>query len=666
MANEFLKTGGRDREGLARGLKTNKEGNLTTVDAYTVLQNEVTYQADGKLVDIKNPRMCGPFDVQGMDQLFVSLVGNGAHTWELWIHEIILSNDRTTERVINSFRANNRVYSSNQTFTVPINSALIKVELREITIPNMPARLSALYLAARKNPQPYKTTKALNQNYLSINEKAVLMDEVNYDSQGQWVAVGASRKTPLFDVRAYDHIQFYLNGNGVHTWELWVNEIVRNENGTNHRVVKSFRVGDKTHRSNQILEFDISSPFIELEFKEITSADGGRLVAFYIVGSKKGSEETALQQLVNTLNTRPSVQKELPNKPELKNIHLVKGTGDQILWYANGLFYANDRSNRNRVLTSPDAETWTLLHEFSVPISKILVGDTGYIMAGGVFGEVFISDENGVFSSTPNFVTGKLSHMFGRFKHENILGFSTYHSPAGMGDGQLHEAFLSTDNGKTYNKVFDNEKLATLLKSGGTYTDPRVHLHDFEYDPYSGRLYIWQGDFDSVTFYYSDDWGASWNIGFPRGVADNHSQIIANKEGITFGADNPTGGVGFLKLNRNSTMPEVDIANFDKNHWNFKISEGENYVAAGKFIDRKNDLYLLAFEVEHDKNSVRSGVLAYSRDGIDWQILFRSPIKGGHTGFETVFYGNNKLVALYKDNSSPLIYNTLIADMEIK
>lgn len=375
--------------------------------------------------------------------------------------------------------------------------------------------------------------------------------------------------------------------------------------------------------------------------------------------------ETTLQQLVNILNTRPAVPKELPNKPELKNIKLLKGTGDQILWYANGLFYANDRSNRNRVVTSPDAENWTLLHEFSVPISKILVGDTGCIMAGGVFGEVFISDENGVFQSTPNFVTGKLSHMFGRFKHENVLGFSTYHSPAGMGDGQLHEAFLSTDNGKTYNKVFDNAKLATLLQSGGTYADPRIHLHDFEYDPYSGRLYIWQGDFDSVTFYYSDDWGANWSIGFPRGVADNHSQIIATKEGITFGADNPTGGVGLLKLDRSSTMPEIDIANFDKNHWNFKISEGENYVAAGKFVDRKNDLYLLAFEVEHDKNSVRSGVLAYSRDGIDWQILFQSPIKGGHTGFETVFYGNGKLVALYKDNSKPLIYNTMIADMEI-
>ena len=670
MANEFLKTGGRDREGLARGLKTNKEGNLTTVGAYTVLQNEVTYQADGKSVYLGTPRMCGPFDVQGMDQLFVSLVGNGIHTWEIWIHEIILSNDRKTERVINSFRANDRVYSANQTFTVSINSALIKVELREITIPGTSSRLSALYLAARKNPQPYKTTKALNQNYLSVSEKAILMDEVNYSSQGQFVDVGASRKTPVFDVRAYDHIQFYLNGNGAHTWELWVHEIIKNEIGNSQRVVNSFRVGDKVHSANQVLEFDISSPFIELEFKEIASVDNGRLVAFYVVGEKRGNNAV--------LNSPEVVSHDLPpvmphpdfDIPKLKNIRIIDTPIKWVHTFKDGLFYGSKGAT---IYTSVDGENWEELK--SVPtyenngIAKLFISDTGRIITCMGNGEIWRTDLNQGFGAGATYKTGNFSHYYGSTQHGNVIGVTTYET-AGLGETKKHEAWLSTDNGATFKKIFDKNTLVSLQPDN----DGRVHLHDIEYDPYSGVIYIWNGDFENAVLNYSTDMGNTWYTIEPTKVNGNTTQLIASKTGIALGGDTFGGGFEYVRLDRSKLLfPEIQDADISTDYWKFNDGledgqSGSRYIAYKKYVNRDEGIYLVPYKPEYLKDGdFKTTYLAYSPDGISWALLWRGYESGHLLGLDDIVYGNGKLVGAYnfKEGETDSERKLFVADMKI-
>ena len=670
MANEFLKTGGRDREGLARGLKTNKEGNLTTVDAYTVLQNEVTYQADGKSVYLGTPRMCGPFDVQGMDQLFVSLVGNGIHTWEIWIHEIILSNDRKTERVINSFRANDRVYSANQTFTVPINSALIKVELREITIPGTSSRLSALYLAARKNPQPYKTTKALNQNYLSVSEKAILMDEVNYSSQGQFVDVGASRKTPVFDVRAYDHIQFYLNGNGAHTWELWVHEIIKNEIGNSQRVVNSFRVGDKVHSANQVLEFDISSPYIELEFKEIASLDNGRLVAFYIVGEKQGNNTVQNSPEVVSNDLPPAMPYPDFDMPKLKNIRIIDTPITWVHTFKDGLFYGSKGAT---IYTSVDGESWEELK--SVPtyenngIFKLLISDTNRIIACMGNGEIWRTDENQGFGAGATYKTGNFSHYYGSTQHGNVIGVSTYER-AGLEDTKKHEAWLSTDNGATFKKIFDKTTIASLQPNN----DGRVHLHDIEYDPYSGVIYIWNGDYENAVLNYSTDMGNTWSTIEPTKVNGNTTQLIASKTGIALGGDTFGGGFEYVRLDRSKLLfPEIQDADISTDYWKFNDGledgqSGSRYIAYKKYVNRDEGIYLVPYKPEYLKDGdFKTTYIVYSPDGISWALLWRGYESGHLLGLDDIVYGNGKLIGAYnfKEGETDSERKLFIADMEL-
>ena len=675
MANEFLKTGGRDREGLARGLKTNKEGNLTTVDAYTVLQNEVTYQADGKSVYLGTPRMCGPFDVQGMDQLFVSLISNGAHTWEIWIHEIILSNDRKTERVINSFRANDRVYSANQTFTVPINSALIKVELREITISGTSSRLSALYLAARKNPQPYKSTQALNQNYLAVNEKAILMDEVNHNSQGQWVEVGASRKTPLLDVRAYDRIQFYLTGNGAHTWELWVHEIIKNEIGNQQRVVNSFRVGNKVYSANQVLEFDISSPFIELEFKEITSVDSGRLVAFYIVGSKKGSntKETIIVNDGNEI-VSPDSPPVMPypnfDMPKLKNIKFIDTTIKWVHTFKDGLFYGSKDAT---IYTSEDGTSWQKLRTIPTVanngIAKLLISDTGRLIACMGNGEIWRTDESQGFGTGATYKTGNFSHYYGSTQHGNVIGVTTYET-AGLETAKKHEAWLSTDNGATFKKIFDKATLTALQPNN----DGRMHLHDIEYDPYSGAIYIWNGDFGNAILNYSTDMGNTWSTMDPTTVNGNTTQLIATKTGIALGGDTYGGGIEYVRLDRSKLLfPNIKEEDISTDYWKFNdgLEDGESgsrYIAYKKYVNRDEGIYLIPYKPEYLKDGdFKTTYIVYSPDGISWSVLWRGYESGHLLGFDDIVYGNGKLIGAYnfKEYEADSERKLFVADMEI-
>lgn len=408
-------------------------------------------------------------------------------------------------------------------------------------------------------------------------------------------------------------------------------------------------------------------------------AGKGNLLSFYnddtyrFETQKEIANQSTLNELLKAVknldfNIDFNKEESLAKKPYLKNVSILEDTGcDQILWFHDGFFYANKKSARKTLVKSSDGRTWEDVHAFpfSAPtsgISKVLVGDTGHILVGDTAGEVFVSDSKGVFSSTPTFTTGKLSHKFGRFKHENVLGFTTYDAQ-GLDGEQKHEAWLSIDNGATYEKIFDNNTLQNLLNAHPDFSDNRVHLHDIEYDPYSGRLYLWQGDFDSATFYYSDDWGVSWNLGFPRGVAGNSTTMIATVDGLTFGADSFGGGVGFLSLDRRKNIkPIIDIDNYEKDYWKFN-QDGERFVAGGKWVDRENDVYLMTYTVEFDDNAERNAPLAYSKNGKDWQVLWHNHEKGHATGFDTIFYGNGLLVGSYRKIGEP--YRAFIAEVDL-
>ena len=347
--------------------------------------------------------------------------------------------------------------------------------------------------------------------------------------------------------------------------------------------------------------------------------------------------EKTLKRLVSAV----SAASEEP--PHLKNVKVINDSPvTYVHWFHDGLFYG---SYSRSIYTSPDGENWTELTNLEgaeSPIAFVVVSDTNRIIAACQGGQVFVSDENGEFSSTPAFTSGSFDVRFGHFKYRNIIGLNTYESH-GFDDGQKHEAFLSTDNGETFKKVFDISTLDTLPP----LDDDRYHLHDMEYDPYNGRLYLWTGDFMNRTLNYSDDWGDTWHTALPRGEAGNSTQVIATKDGIALGSDTNPGGIAFIELDRSKgTEEKPSIEKYDRAFWSFSDYQ-DRYVALRRWVERDKGIYLVPFAAEYDDNN--SGIIAFSRDGYNWYEIYKSTSKGHWSGFYTVTYGNGLIVATLRD-----------------
>lgn len=343
--------------------------------------------------------------------------------------------------------------------------------------------------------------------------------------------------------------------------------------------------------------------------------------------------------------------------PHLRNARFVEnGLASQgVFWFHDGKFYGANAGTAIRV--SDDAENWEALTSspyeegaMGERIEILLVSETGRVIVGYFNGKVYVSDEDGVFPDEPAFVTSKFSRRRGHFVYRNIIGICTYDT---HGMENKHEFWLSTDNGETFELVFDNSNVE------GTLLDPdRFHFHDCEYDPYSGRIMIWGGDFENRNLWYSDDWGVTWNRTWETFSPGNATQVIATTKGIMLGSDTDPGGFASLTVNRrNKINPIIDSDTYDSHYWHFNPNR---YIAARRWVERDKGIYIVPFYSEHDDGV---GHLASSRDGNTWHEIYKTRSIGFHHGFVSVSYGNGKVVASYME--TPTNIKTFIADINI-
>ena len=365
--------------------------------------------------------------------------------------------------------------------------------------------------------------------------------------------------------------------------------------------------------------------------------------------SEQATEKT-LQRIEHRLSEKNDSVKDVPH---LSNIRWVEN-GMFVNWFHDGFFYSSWDTFLYR---SENGINWMEIHDFDTVtgIKIVLVSDTNRFIVTTFGGEVFISDEDGVFNSEPSFVTeGSFDERWGHFKYGNIIGLNTY---SGHGLTRAHEAFLSTDNGATFKKVFDNSNFDDL-----PLVSDYVHLHDMDYDPYSGRLYLWSGDGPNRSLMYSDDFGETWKLAFERGAVPNHTQIISTPNGIALGIDGAPGGVSYVHIDRSKRInPPLDINMVEPKFWSFS-DDGKRYVANRKWVDRNKNIYLIPYTGENDDGN--HGAIAFSRDGYKWQLLHKSTAKGHYYGIYGVQYGNGKLVAMQKDVDDK--FRIMIADVDLE
>src|SRR5699024_8364813 len=197
------------------------------------------------------------------------------------------------------------------------------------------------------------------------------------------------------------------------------------------------------------------------------------------------------------------------------------------------LFYGS--AIGSKLYTSKDCIEWVELYDFEndEEIAWVIVSDTHRIIVGFKNGDVYISNEEGVFKPTPDIQTGKLDIRFGQTKHNNVILFSTYENKGNF-DTKKHEVWLSRNNGESFSKIFDNDTPDTFKPI--TNKD-NYHLHNVEFDHLSGRIYLYDGDFDQTVLQYSDDWGNTWDAVGERADMWDVTQVSSIHDGLVLGAD---------------------------------------------------------------------------------------------------------------------------------
>lgn len=346
---------------------------------------------------------------------------------------------------------------------------------------------------------------------------------------------------------------------------------------------------------------------------------------------KQAADGKLQVEVANTLNASVTQVPKYPS-PARVNPTLTLVTNGKFPKYMDqktGHMYGNQGA---AIVKSTDYwETTTTLFTITnnyYRIEAVLVTESGRVvvchqLANGQ-GEVYVSDENQQnFAVAFTFTAGFTSYQMAYRVCGEIVLMGAY----GIGG---KEVYLSKDSGTTWAKIFD---YGTVGDAGSNN-----HIHDVEYDPYSGRLLVTTGDNGNANLFYSDDWGITWTkVATTNGTFYQYTQIISYPHGIVFATDGKPDGLRYWKRPTDKTkalINETDIVNL-------KLLDGSDVFKffANKYSKVDSDT-LKATLVPWCRNGSmgEGGALLYaSENGTDWYEIWRMSTTGGsYEGFYNI------------------------------
>lgn len=352
-----------------------------------------------------------------------------------------------------------------------------------------------------------------------------------------------------------------------------------------------------------------------------------------------------------------------PYPPHLENVEIKPITNEQPSpkWRDNnGVLYG---SNWDRVYKSSDEGlTWQHVLDAPSTIFALLVSDTGRIIISTASGLHSTDEEQTEFSDPlATFLgTGRIFEEFGQSMHDNYVVLSTYGNK--NADNPPRQAFLSTDYGETFKEIF-NMPIEEMK-------DPsNHHIHDVEYDPYSGRIWLHIGDGDNRDLKYSDDLGETWDSVYDdANDISNMTHLMSSPYGLLLGSDHTSPGISIIRsteeqsviyprLTDNSPrathkvrypIPENKIESL------ITIVENSNtsHYATRGWVCKKRGVYIMPFLGNAGDGEA---ILLASGDGLNWYHIYRNHIKNSKllnvVGFdESVDESDRYIHAIFESN----------------
>ncbi|MDK6679341.1 hypothetical protein QP248_02610 [Aerococcus sp. UMB8608] len=677
MADKMMRIAGRRDDGSAKAISVNDLGELRVESNHKNLMTEVVSNRDvpkGKTLSL------GVFETIGMDTLRISVSVSNAAGYELTVEELQYPNESSpiarTTKIFNK-STGGYVFSGPNTVEISLSSSAIVLKAKNISN-SMDTRMG-FFVTALKSGSNSTEMMALNtardkaeilktdkNGRLLVNSNFNVIANFTAEDEKNSLAPSASFETSKMSMNGCNVLDLSLFSNLYYGYKAEIREYNYNFEAETFVLTKTHKIKNPEESLSYNTEnkkIKIVSPYVSLYLKSLSS--NLNKIGVEMMGSVHNVSSNKLGQIETMLEQLLEIQKNSqlnPKRAMLTDVKLRKTSVNYIHEYRNGKFYGTYGLD---VYTSEDGEAWEKIT--SLPpkdganriIEHLFVGGYGNLVACCYGGEVFISDENGVFKAEPDIVSGIFNHNWGSTRHENVIAFTTYEK-AGMETSNRHEAFLSTDSGRTFKRIFD--KSIIISPEFPPLEDRRTHLHDIEYDPLSGRLYIWAGDFGAASLYYSDDWGNTWNMfANQRKFAGNYTQLISGPRGLFLAADTSGGGGDFLNIDRNRVInPQLELSDFTEGFWSMQ-DRSKRYLSTKKFVNRAEQIYMFSACPEYDENG-RCGYLAFSRDGYSWQLLWESPHTKHMSGLDTVVYGNGRIVGSYnnKEGDGYLTFTALL------
>lgn len=222
---------------------------------------------------------------------------------------------------------------------------------------------------------------------------------------------------------------------------------------------------------------------------------------------------------------------------------------------------------------------------------------------------------------------GRVSNSLNHVAYEEIVVIASYTMSDFEGDRHGNEVILSSDGGKSFEKVLE----APLESTDAT----NLHIHDVEYDPYAERVWVAVGDGPNTQLYWSDDLGDSWDEIDDRGAFPMVTQVAAFKDCVTFGTDSTPEGI--IRWERDDPDDEPQgIGELERPHVQIQTEHGTDELdmyARRRWHIREDleadedwgrELCLMPFGFSPMNDDAEESVVLASVDGDEWFKLLRT------------------------------------------
>lgn len=195
---------------------------------------------------------------------------------------------------------------------------------------------------------------------------------------------------------------------------------------------------------------------------------------------------------------------------------------------------------RQNIHTFTEGTIVTNIRELQNGELLVTVREENYQGSGLTVEHIYISSSVITVWTKTLTTSARLGSLWGTSIYDNVILLTTYDE-----NYTNSHAYLSLDYGKTFKTVFQ----------GPVTPYNRFHIHDCEYDPWTGMLWLVCGDEPAGSrYFFSPNWGVNWyDVAEGMTVGYQDTGVLALPDRLLFAPDDGPSAIRQILKNKYNT-----------------------------------------------------------------------------------------------------------------